>query len=261
MNSSTMAAFFAITLSASMYLLASSVFADSSTEKSNDDPVESIQVTELRYIEREPGIDDFELVVQVGERFMRIDDMTDDSGYIVFDDDKKTIFSVSHFDRSVLVIEPFDFSKSDSPANYETEYLELSDAPAVSDNNVFNYREYTGKGKEEETCIEVQLVENLMPEVRRMLKNYLNVVSGQQVKMTDNKITDIQTACYFVSQIYNTGSYYDKGLPIQEWQSNGRFKALTSFKKVSSDKARFNVPESYRRFTIDKDSKMALPKR
>jgi hypothetical protein len=222
---------------------------------------DSIQVTELRYIEREPGVDDFELVMQVSDRYIRIDDLTDDSGYIVYDDADRTIYSVSHFDKSVLIIKPFRFSEKESPAKHQVEFLELSDAPTVSGNKVFNYRVFTGEGDIEETCTEVQLVENLLPEVRAMMKNYLNVVSGQQVKMTDNKVTDVQTACYYIDQIYNTGAYYDKGFPIQEWHSNGRFKALTSFDTVVSSKLRFEVPDDYRQFSIDKNSKTELPGR
>jgi len=215
-------------------------------------------VHELHYLEREPGVDDFEVTMLVSDRYIRIDEIGDDSGFIVYDDEEKVIYSVSNFDKSVLVIKEHHFTAKDSPAEFKLEYLQLSDAPPVSGNSVFNYRAYSGEGTAEETCMEVQLVENLLPEVRVLLKNYQKVVSGQQVKMVDNKITDVQTACYFVDQIYNTGAYYEKGLPIQEWHSNERSKILTSFKKVTVDKDKFNVPDSYNQFSIDKESKIQI---
>jgi hypothetical protein len=76
----------------------------------------------------------------------------------------------------------------------------------------------------------LQIVEGLLPDVSKMLRNYLKVVSGQQVKMTNNIVDDIQTPCFYVDQIYNTGAYFEKGLPIQEWHSNERSKILTTYK-------------------------------
>jgi hypothetical protein len=212
-------------------------------------------VHELRYIEREPGVDEYVVTMLVSDRYIRIDETGDGSGFIVYDDKKKIIYSVSNHEQAVLVINEHKFTDENSPAKFNIEYLQLSDAPSVSGNNVFNYRAYAGHGDAEVTCTEIQLVENLLPEVRELLKNYQKVISGQHVKMANNKITDVQTACYFVDQIYNTGAYYEKGLPIQEWHSNDRSKILTSFKEVTVDRDKFDVPESYRQFSINGNSK------
>jgi len=216
------------------------------------------QVYQLDYMEREPGVEDYEVVMLVSDRYIRIDQPGEDSGYIVYDDRARTIYSVSHFDKSTLVIKPFDFSEKNSPAKASVEYLQLADAPQVAGHSIYNYRVFSGEGENEETCSEIQLVENILPEVRSMLKNYQQVVSGQQVKMADNKITEMQNACFFIDQIYNTGAYYDKGMPIQEWHSNDRFRLLTSYKKVQVSPDRFKVPQHYRQFSIDRNSKMAI---
>jgi len=94
-----------------------------------------------------------------------------------------------------------------------------------------------------------------LPEVSRLLRNYQVIISGQQVKMSDNKVSDMQTACFFIDQIYNRGKYYDKGLPIQEWHSNERSKILSSYKKVEVNSNKFIVPEDYKQFSIDANSK------
>lgn len=212
----------------------------------------------LTYIEREPGIDDYEVTMLVSDRYLRLDEVDEDSGFIIYDDEEKTIHSVSHHDQSVLVIKEHAFTKDDSPVPYEIEYLQLADAPDVSGQKIFNYRVFTGKGDAEETCNEIQLVENLLPKVTALLANYQMVVSGQQVKMTDNKINDMQNACYFVDQIYNTGAYYKKGLPIQEWHSNERSRILISYKERPLDPVKFNLPEKYRRYSMDKNSRTSI---
>ena len=149
------------------------------------------------------------------------------------------------------------FSDDDLPVKPVVEYLQLADAPMVSGKNMFNYRVFVNAGKEglEETCIEIQLVEGLLPEVRTILQNYQKVVSGQQAKMTNNEISEMQPACFFVDQIYNSGDYYEKGLPVQEWHSNERSKILTDYKKISVDLNKFKLPEDYRQFSIGADSK------
>ena len=230
---------------------------DASQSKSADG-ASSTEVYQLSYIEREPGVDDYEVNMLVTERFIRVDEIGEDSGFIIYDDELKTIFSVSHFDKSVLVINQHVFDEKDSPVKHEVEYLELADAPSVSGKAIYNYRIFTGSKENEETCAELQIVDGLLPDVARMLRNYQKVVSGQQVKMTNNIVDDIQTPCFYVDQIYNTGAYYEKGLPIQEWHSNERSKILTTYKKVKVDPTRFSYPAEYRKFSVDDSTRMSL---
>jgi len=216
------------------------------------------QVYKLSYLEREPGTDEYEVTMLVSARYIRVDEEGDNSGFIVYDDKDKIIYSVSHHDQSVLVIKQHVFSIADLPVKPTIEYLQLADAPSVAGKNVYNYRVYINdsnseakvENESEETCLEVQLVENLLPEVSDILQNYQKVISGQQVKMTDNKITELQTACYYIDQVYNTGAYFEKGLPIQEWHSNEHSKILTGYSKVSLDSDKFKIPQDYRRFSI-----------
>ena len=224
---------------------------------------EGLQVYELSFIEREPGTDEYEVTMLISARYIRVDEEGESSGFIVYDDMDKVIYSVSHDDQSVLVIKEHVFSADDLPVKPKIEYLPLADAPMVSGKAVFNYRVYINENnsdgenenESEETCTEVQLVENLLPEVRTILQNFQKVVSGQQVKMADNKITELQTACYYIDQIYNTGAYFEKGLPVQEWHSNERSKILTGYSKVSVNSDKFKIPENYRQFSIEANSK------
>ncbi len=219
------------------------------------------EVYQLSYIEREPGTDEYEVTMLVSDRYIRIDEAGEESGYIIYDDKDKVIYSVAHHDKSILVIKQRVFSEDDSPVKAQVEYLELADAPNVSGKAIYNYRVYVDddKSAEEETCTEIQLVEDLLPEVRGILQNYQKVVSGQQVNMVDNKISELQGPCFYADQIYNTGAYYEKGLPIQEWHSNDRSRILTTYDIITIDPAKFKYPKSYRQFSIDRESKLPMP--
>ena len=209
----------------------------------------------LYYIEREPGIDEYEVKMTVSDRYVRVDE--DEGGYIIYDDKEQVIYSVSHHDRSVLVIRANPFTDEKIPVKAVVEYLELADAPKVDGRQIYNYRVHPLKS-EDETCTELQLVEGLLPDVRKMLKRFQLVISGQQVSLTDNVIDEMRDACYYIDQIYNAGDYYDKGLPIQEWRSNERSRILTSYKKEKVKRGLFDIPEDYRQFSITKESRTPL---
>jgi len=246
-----------------LLLISATFLCFDAVAKTNTEKTKDVQeVYQLAYIEREPGTDEYEVTMLVSERYIRIDETGEESGYIIYDDKEKVIYSVAHQDQSILVIKQHAFSEKDSPVKANVEYLQLADAPSVSGKNIFNYRVFVNLGSgvvdEEETCTEIQLVEGLLPEVRKILHNYQKVVSGQQVKMVDNKINEMQTSCFYVDQIYNTGAYYEKGLPIQEWHSNDRSKLLTTYNKISVDADKFKIPENYRKFSIGENPKFSL---
>jgi hypothetical protein len=237
---------------------ASSLLSAQAATSNSDKSTVAEEAYELHYVEREPAVDDVETRLLITDRFIRIDQVDDKSGYIIYDDNEHTVYSISHFDKTVLVIREYEFKATDNPVKFDVEYLQLSDAPKVSGNDVYNYRAFVGKGDDEETCMDMQLVENLLPDVRKILKNFQRVVSGQQVRMTDNQVTEIQTPCYFVDQVYNGGAYYDKGLPIQEWHSNERARILVSFDMTKITRGSFVIPEKYKRYSVDRDSKIKL---
>lgn len=221
-----------------------------------------LQVYKLTYIEREPGTDNYEVTMLVSDRYIRIDETDENSGFIVYDDKEKTIYSVTHQDKSILVIKNYKFSDETSPVKASVEYMQLADAPPVSGKHIYEYRVFVNTGAgvvdKEQTCTEIQLVEGLLPKVRSILKNYQMVISGQQVKMSDNKITEMQGSCFYADQIYNSGAYYDKGLPIQEWHSNEHSKMLTGYKKVFVNPDVFKIPKDYRQFSIGKKPDIAI---
>ncbi len=211
---------------------------------------DSASVYELNYREKEPGVDPYDVRFLVSKRFIRIDETGESSGYIIFDDDKQTIFSVSHYDKRILVIRPQPSSKA-SPVESKVEYLALSDAPKVADRAIYNYRMFVEGDDGQTTCAELQIVEGLLPDVTTLLKRYQQVLSSQQRRLLKKTIQEVRTACYLTDQIYNEGLYYDKGLPIQEWHSNEKSRMLVDYRKTEVDAHLFDLPENYERFSLD----------
>ena len=234
-----------IGLSVLLTVISTFSFSESAT------PVPAFQVI---YEEKEEGTDFYIVKYTVSEDFIRIDDSAEpdenESGYIVFDLKKKTIYSVSHFDKTILVIPTFDNDKKNT-VKTNIIYNELDDAPTVSGKKVFNYTVLAETKTGLDKCMDIQLASGLLPSVTSKLKQYQSVVSSQQVKTIETIPDEYQTACYLVDQIYNQGDYYDKGLPLREWHSNNRVRVLMSFNEVVVESGIFSLPKDYKSFRLD----------
>jgi len=237
-----------------MLLLTHSIFFTTAFAAVNKNKSSTINVYQLQYQETEPGIDAYKVRMLVSKRYIRIDTLGDNSGYIIFDGKKNIIYSLSHFDRRILVINPKNGSKNKPADNLNIhpviEYMPLVNAPKVAGKTIYNYRVFSGKNKNRQTCMTIQLVKGLLPAVTRILKKYQQLISAQQVVMLKNTIKSVQTPCYLIDQIFNAGLYYDKGLPIQEWHSNQQTKILLGYKQLNVDAKLFDLPASYSRFSI-----------
>lgn len=205
---------------------------------------------ELYYDEQEPGTGIYRTRYLLTENYLRIDEPGEDSGYILFDNSKSTIYSVTHYDRSILVIRADAYRQPDLRDRISVNYRVLPEAPKISSRPVYNYRVVTGENKTE-TCVDIQLVEGLLPDVTRMLRAYQKVVASQQAKLVDNTPREFQTTCFLYDQVFNEGLYYDKGLPIQEWHSNHKTKMLSGYKTIEVDSGLFVVPDDYKQYSVD----------
>lgn len=211
---------------------------------------DKVSAYELLYDEQETGTDVYSVRFIITERYLRIDDLSDDSGYILYDDKKSTIYSISHFDNSTLVIPAYEYEKPDMKDKIEEMYQPFTDAPKVSGKTVYHYR-VNAKSSSDDVCMDMQLVPGLLPDVVEILRAYQKVVTGQQARGLKNIPEEYQTTCFLYDQIFNDGQYYKKGLPIQEWHSNGKKKILASYKRLEVNSKLFNRSENYREYSLD----------
>ena len=211
---------------------------------------EKVSAYELLYDEQEIGTDVYAVRFTVTDRYIRIDDLSDDSGYILYDDKENKIYSVSHFDESVFVIPAYKYKKPDMQDKVEEVYQPLTNAPKISGKTVYNYR-VNSVSDSKDVCVDIQLVPDLLPEVTKILQKYQKVVTGQQAKSLKSTPEEYQTTCFIYNQVFNDGEYYAKGMPIQEWHSNGKKRILISYKKKDVNSEIFDHSEDYREYSLD----------
>ncbi len=211
---------------------------------------ESARGVTLVYQEYEQGVEPYRVEYTISGDYLRIDDASDQSGFIVFDRKAGKIFSVSHFDKSILVMDKSAPLELDAEFKIDIEYKQIEDAPKVAGRSVYNFRVKAITGTGSETCMDIQLVPGLLPQVVALLQSFQQTVSAQQVGNLGKIPEELRTPCYLIDQVYNTGEYYNRGLPIQEWHSNGRIRQLLSFEETEVDTSVFTVPADYRQFSL-----------
>ena len=156
---------------------------------------------EIVYEEKEEGTDVYIVKYTVSDHSIRIDDSEesgeDESGFIIFDLKKETIYSVSHFDKTILIIPKYSYTKKEKAEEDKIKpiitYKKLDDAPTITGKAVFNYMSMVATDTGLEVCMDVQLAENLLPSVISKLKQYQTVVSSQQVKTIKMTPEDYRT--------------------------------------------------------------------
>lgn len=210
----------------------------------------TVEAVKLSYQEFEQGIDPYRVSYTVSGEFLRIDDESDSSGYIVYDIGKNTIYSISHYDKSILVIPEYRAAEFKPDFEVEIDYQAMEGAPGIAGKKVYNYQVKAITSLTSETCMAVQLVPGLMPDVAQTLQKFQKLVSGQQVATLEKTPEEFRTPCYLVDQVYNQGEYYSKGLPIQEWHSNERQRQLLNFEDVKVDVSIFDIPVEYRQYSL-----------
>jgi hypothetical protein len=211
---------------------------------------EMLDAVELIYKEIEENTEPYTVRYQVTRDHIRIDDESDSSGYIVFDIKDNTIYSVSHYDKSILVVPEYPHEPYRPEFDVQVEYRALDNAPTIQGRKVYNYRVSAVTTVTAETCMDLQLVPGLLPEVASSLQAFQKIVSSQQVINLENTPAEFRTPCYMVDQIYNRGDYYSKGLPVQEWHSNEKQRQLINYSRKEVDPVIFEIPLDYRQYSL-----------
>lgn len=201
-------------------------------------------VTVLRYDEKEGDTGVTHMRYLIGEHFLRIDEGNPDDDFILFDVARKKIFSVDHYDKTLMIIdhEPWDAPRFDFDRRVDQQALD--NAPKIAGKTVHRYR----MSADNKVCTEVHYVPGMLPARMGVMQLYQQVLSGQLVKSLSNTPKELHTPCFLADQIYNNGDYYALGLPVQIRHSRGYTRVLTDFRDDKVADELFVLPKGYREY-------------
>lgn len=211
----------------------------------------SDKATVLQYREFPHGRTPYLSRLLVTREYLRFDDGHAADDYLLYDRRNRTIYSVDHEDRTVLVIPPRPVTvKPPIPLKLGERQSPMDDAPDVGGHRAIHYTFYAN-GKR---CGDVMAVPGLLSDVRKALIAYRRTLAGQQAADMDKTPLSMQTACSLADLIFAPTRMLDHGLPVIEWRPDGDRKELLDYRRhVSVPPTLFRLPPAYRYYAIGPD--------
>lgn len=208
---------------------------------------ENNTVTTVQFDEREEGIDTYQVRYIFSNNSIRIDDNNNDGDFVIYDDSKRIIYSVNHGDATILTIKHKNWKMPVFKFERNVTWKIIDDAPKFESKPVYNY----WLSANETVCTEAQVVEGLLLKESKMLKRYRETLSAAQVDSIVATPEEMRTPCLLIDKVYNTGSVYEKGFPLQQWHKNGLQRIMTSYKtdEKYSEKL-FVLPTEYKTYSM-----------
>ena len=203
----------------------------------------------LLYDEQEPGTDVYPVRILASDDYLRLDDNYDASDFVLLERHSGTIFSVSHEEKSILVIDNHPTDKQlPSTVVLTTTRDKDSEIPLIAGRHPVHAR-YKAN---EQVCYEAIVVPDLMGDVTRAMIEYVEILGRRQLNSLHTVPGEMQTPCFLSRYGYAPARHLVDGLPVQEWDATGYRRTLTNFKdqeKVST--GLFELPGNYERYRID----------
>lgn len=204
------------------------------------------KATVFWFDELEAGVDPVQVRYLVTSDFLRIDNGNMQDDFILFDAMKKTIFSVSHEDKTILVIENSNWVKPVHKFKTDIVQAPLEGAPVISGKKVQGYKVMV----DGEVCTNIQFIPGLYKSEMQVLKQYQKTLSSQQIRNLVNTPEHMKTPCFMLDVAYNDGGYYDLGMPVQEWHNRGYAKYLKEYKTGNIPESYFKLPVDYKKYSV-----------
>jgi len=201
----------------------------------------------LSYEEREAGTDSYIVRVFVSPGYVRFDDGYAASDFALLDRRSRTVFSVSHEDRSILVIEnqPNDVTLSPVIKLTETRAPD-TEAPAIAGQQPVHIN-YFANGN---LCFQAVTLPDVMGDAVAGMAEYAEVLAERQLNNMESVPESMQTPCFLSRYVHAPARQYRDGLPVQEWDDSGYFRTLTDFSENETVPVElFELPNAYERFS------------
>lgn len=203
----------------------------------------------LIYQQQELGVEPYNARILVTQDYLRMDDGVDDGDYLLFDRKLRLISSVTHEDETVFEIPPRAVNKRPPmKLRRRSSEIKMDNPPRVGDEKPRHRRLFVN----DKVCYNVVAVEGLLKDVRQALVDFRKTLSGEHAKLLPRLPADQQEPCDLARNIFHPGWQLEFGLPIQEWDEQGRGQTLVDYKTTTHlDNKLFTLPQGYRHYTTD----------
>ena len=209
---------------------------------------EEVLATILEFDEVEAGVDPYKTRMTITGRFIRIDDSEETDGFVLFDREKKRIFSVVHSSESILVVDPVKpLQEVPDDLKIRAELLEDDAMPKIAGVQPSYFQFYAN----EQLCYHLVAVPGFLPDITSALQSYRMVLAAQQQETLLITPPELQTPCFLANYIYASHLYMSKGFPIEQWDVTGYRRSFSGVEENAAvAKSLFTLPEQYQFMSI-----------
>lgn len=223
--------------------------------RSSDEPPSAVtddgmvSVDWLLYEEQEQGTGQYPVRILVSRDYVRLDDNYDGSDFVLLDRRSRKLFSVSHEEGNILVIDSKPGDTSLPPDIVLTEVRnEDDDAPTIAGNAPLHVQYMA----DDVLCYEAVVIPGLLEDVTEALTEYVELLGLRQLNSLDAVPDTMQTPCFLSRYVYRPERHLTEGLPVQEWDAAGYQRTLVDYgEKQPVSRSLFVLPDGYEQFQID----------
>ncbi len=209
----------------------------------------SIEGTQLIYRQQEPGVEPYDARVLVTAEYLRMDDGVDDDNYLLFNRKQHLISSVTHDDGTIFEIRSRKIIQR-PPLKLRRRSIEikLDDAPNIEGKKARHHQLYVN----DKVCYNVVAVKGLLADTQQTLIAFRSILAGEHAKLLPRLPADQRDSCDMARNIFHPAWQLEFGLPIQEWDDQGRGQVLLDYKEgVKLDDKLFSLPQGYRHYSTE----------
>lgn len=202
------------------------------------------------FSEREAGSPkSFRTSMFVNKNYLFLADSRSRNDFILLDRARKTIYSVTNGDKTILVIESRPVTiKPPIKIDYEEKSQPSAAIPMVQGRHAYHYR-YFANGKQ---CYDsVTIDPDFMPDVARAMREFRTILAGEHAKSVGRIPSDMYDACDLAVNVFYPTRHIAHGIPLREWDQNGYQRFMLDFKlNFKLKKSLIKMPADYKRYSI-----------
>ena len=202
----------------------------------------------LMFQDQEPGIEPYATRMLINDDYLRLDDGVDSSDYVLFDRQLQTIYSVSHVNRTILVVQSKPV-QGEPPIKLELDAkrAEHPDAPEVAGTQPVEHSLTVN----DKACSRVMSVPDFLSEGVEAMREFQRTLAGQHAENLPKTPVEMLDPCFVAYHVFAPVRNLQYGFPVQQWDVDGNSRALVDYQRgLSVDPGLFTLPESYRRMGV-----------
>lgn len=211
------------------------------------------QDTLVLFVEQESGVEPYQTRMIITKKFVRIDDGEGSNNFVLYNRDKRIVYSINPDEKSIMAIHEKKLKKGrivEPPFKLTHSVKEMpvmKDAPAVNGKMAKHYQLITN----DKVCYDVVAVKGLMSDAVKALTDFHKHMASDSMITFNNMPADMHNACDMTSTTFNPARQFEFGFPIKEWGKREYMRSLVDYNvNYKADPKLFIFPEGYKHYTV-----------